>query len=170
MTQAPEYALVPLASLLPHESVDAADVAGLVREIRGRGFVREPIWVARTERVILNGHHRFAALQVLGVRRVPAWLVEYSDPAMALARWGNGPPLQKAEVIRRARAGDLYPPKTSRHQWRGPDPAPHPTPLAELQTEGPGGGPEPARRAPVDPAVPRYGKAHSPSANRSMTE
>ncbi|MCI4348336.1 MAG: ParB N-terminal domain-containing protein [Thermoplasmata archaeon] len=153
MTRPPEFQLVPVASLVPHEEVDETDVTRLAREIRARGLVREPIWVTAAERVILNGHHRYAALRSLGVRRVPTWLVDYSDPAMVLGRWGRGPPLEKAEVIRRARSGELFPPKTSRHVWRGPTPEPHPTTLAELQADGPDGdsGPDrPERLRPDD--------------------
>ncbi|MCI4353643.1 MAG: ParB N-terminal domain-containing protein [Thermoplasmata archaeon] len=151
MTRPPEFRLVPVTSLLPHEQVDEADVGRLAREIRTRGLVREPIWVTRAEGVILNGHHRYAALRTLGVRRVPAWVVDYSNPAMALGRWGKGPPLEKDDVIRRARAGALFPPKTSRHVWRGPVPEPHPTTLAELQADGPEGDSGPDRREGVRP-------------------
>ena len=140
MTAAPEFRLLPIASLHPHEQIEEADVVRLVQEIRTLGVVREPIWVASGSYVILNGHHRYAALQRLGVRRVPAWIVEYLDPSMELLRWDPGPPLQKTEVIRRAREGSLFPPKTSRHVWHGPRPDPHPTTLAELQAEGPESG------------------------------
>jgi L-serine kinase (ADP) len=136
----PEFRLLPAVSLHPHEQVDEADVDGLVLEIRRLGMVREPIWVARGGDVILNGHHRYAALQKLGVRRVPAWVIDYSDPAMELLRWNPGPALEKSEVVRRAREGSLFPPKTTRHVWHGPHPAPHPTTLAELQADGPESG------------------------------
>ncbi len=138
LSPAPSFELVPARTLLPHEQIDEADVERLASDLRKRGLLEEPIWVARRERVILNGHHRFAALQRLGARWVPAWVIDYADPEMELARWGSGPPLTKQEVIRRARAGELFPPKTSRHIWHGPTPAPHPTTLAELQAERPG--------------------------------
>lgn len=140
MTRGPTFQLLRLSTLHPHEQVDPVDVARLAGEIRDRGVVREPIWVSEAEGVILNGHHRFAALQRLGARSVPAWVVDYADPAMELARWGPGPPLDKAEIVRRARAGELYPPKTSRHIWHGPAPAPRVTTVAELQAEGPESG------------------------------
>lgn len=151
MSAAPKFRLLPVASLHPHERVDEADVEHLVSEIRSLGLVREPIWVARGDDVILNGHHRYAALRKLGVRWVPAWVIEYTDPAMELLRWSPGPPLEKAEVVRRARVGSLFPPKTSRHVWHGPPPAPHPTTLAELQAEGPESGSLSVRRERVRP-------------------
>jgi hypothetical protein len=135
MTRAPVFQLLPATALRAHEEVDDADVARLAEEIRGLGVVREPIWVS-TDGVILNGHHRVAALRKLGVDRIPVWRVDYSDPAMELSRWGDGPAIEKAEVLRRAREGPLFPPKTSRHTWHGPPPAPRPTPLDELQIDG----------------------------------
>lgn len=149
MSHAPEFRIVAAATLLPHEQIDPADVERLSHEIQRQGMVQEPIWVSR-EGVILNGHHRYAALRKLGVHSVPAWVVDYPDPAMELARWGPGLPPTKDEVIAHARAG-LYPPKTTRHVWRGPAPAPHPTTLAELQCDSPDNGswpgpPAPARR------------------------
>jgi L-serine kinase (ADP) len=137
VSEPPEFKLVPVRSLHPHEQVDEADVKRLVQEIRNLGLVREPIWVARDNGVILNGHHRYAALRKLGVRRVPAWEVDYFDPAMELLRWTPGPPLDKSDVVLRAHARSLFPPKTSRHVWHGPPPVPHPTTLAELQADGP---------------------------------
>ncbi len=146
MSTAPAFRLVPVASLHPHEQFDEGDVERLVKEIRSQGLVREPIWIAGAEGVILNGHHRYEALRRLGVRRVPAWVVDYSNSAMELNRWNPGPSLEKAEVLRRAREGVLFPPKTSRHVWRGPMPAPHPTTLAELQADGPVSGSPSVRR------------------------
>lgn len=146
---------MPVTALLPHEEVDGADVERLATEIRVQGLVREPIWVAEADGVILNGHHRYNALRKLGVRWIPTWLVDYSDPAMELGRWDAGPPLDKAELIRHAREGSLFPPKTSRHVWHGPAPAPHPTTLAELQAEEPESGSVPVRRERARPGEPR---------------
>jgi L-serine kinase (ADP) len=155
VSRAPEFRLVPVASLLPHERVDESDVDRLAAQIRVQGIVREPIWVAEADGVILNGHHRYAALRRLGVRQVPAWVVDYSDPAMELGRWNSGPPLQKTDVIQHARSGSLFPPKTTRHVWHGPTPAPHPTTLAELQAEGPESGSLSRRREGSRPGASR---------------
>jgi hypothetical protein len=151
VSRALEFRLVPVGSLHPHEQVDEADVDRLVKEIRRIGLVREPIWVAKADDVILNGHHRYAALRKLGVHRVPVWAVDYGDRAMELDRWGPGPALEKSEVVRRAREGLLFPPKTSRHVWHGPAPVPHPTTLAELQAEDPESGSLSVRRERVRP-------------------
>ena len=130
------FALVPIARLKPHERTDPAVVAELVREIRSKGVVSDPVWVARGSNVILNGHHRVAALEQLGVARVPALVVDYSTDEVELGRWSKGPPISKNQVLDRARKGELYPPKTTRHTLSVP-PERHSTPLVDLlRTEG----------------------------------
>jgi L-serine kinase (ADP) len=131
MSDAVEFVLVPLADLRPHEEVDAAKVRRLAAEIEARGVFLEPVWIARGSNVILNGHHRVAALRRLGAERVPAWSVDYGSDLVSLDRWTAGPPISKEEVVRRAAEGRLFPPRTTRHHWRIAL-ADRPTPLAEL--------------------------------------
>ena len=131
MTLDVEYRLLPVESLHVHEEVVPAKVAELIEEIQRLGVVQEPILVARDSDVILNGHHRYAALRQLGAKLVPAWVVEYDHPSVGLDRWGEGPPLSKSEVVERAHAGRPFSPKTTRHILTLP--LPHrPTPLSEL--------------------------------------
>lgn len=138
MTARARFALVPTEQLRSHEEVDPAKVEALVEEIRAEGAVSEPILVAAGSGVILNGHHRFAALQRLGARRVPVWWVAYDDARIRLARWDTGPEITKAEVVERGRRGDLFPPKTSRHTIDFELPT-RPTPLAEILGDANGG-------------------------------
>jgi hypothetical protein len=134
---APKFALVPLADL------------------RRSQVVADPIWVAAGSCVILNGHHRVAALRRLGATRAPAWVIEYDSPDIRLERWGEGPPILKAEVELRAARGQLFPPKTTRHVLVRSLGA-RTTPLAELMD-----GPRDAARRPQPRASrsPRRGAA-----------
>lgn len=154
----PTFELVPVDGLLLHEEIDGEAVGRLAEEIRRDGIVRDPIWVARGSRVILNGHHRYAALRRLGVARVPAWVFDYEDDEMVrLDRWNPGPPISKAQVVRRARAHRLFPPKTTRHRL-GLELPERPTPLSALL--GPAGEGD-ATEAPVSsgPRPVRAGRA-----------
>ncbi|HTT73578.1 MAG TPA: ParB N-terminal domain-containing protein [Thermoplasmata archaeon] len=117
------FALVPLARLKGHEQIEPAVVEALVAELTETGVLKDPIWVARGSGVILNGHHRVAALRRLKAARVPAWVIEYEAPDVRLDRWTPGPELDKAEVVRRARTGELFPPKTTRHRLDEPPPS-----------------------------------------------
>jgi hypothetical protein len=156
VTSRVRFALLRPERLRIHEQIVPERVELLVQEIRGSGRVEQPILVARGSGVVLDGHHRFEALRRLGVRKVPAWVIEYDDPIVQLGRWSDGPPLSKNEVVERARAGRPFPPKTSRHRVMIQLPA-RPVPLEKLMTAAPRR-PRPARRAratrPV-PAAPR---------------
>ncbi|MHB1932036.1 MAG: hypothetical protein ACYCPV_03500 [Thermoplasmata archaeon] len=127
----PIFELVAVERLRIHEETDPVHVAELARAIAEAGVVQEPIWVARGSAVILNGHHRYAALLQLGAERVPAWLLEYDAPEVRLDRWSPGPPITKAEVVARARAGHLFSIQTTRHTIAADLPA-RPTPLTQL--------------------------------------
>jgi len=157
MSRPAEFALVPIPVLHAHEEIDEENVAELVREIERVGVFADPIWVARDSWVILNGHHRVEALRRLGADRAPAWLLDYESDAVSLEPWRPGLPITKAEVVRRALGGHLFPPKTTRHRVRQDLPA-RSTPLSELRRAARGRGYAGARGA---PAVPEGGAPRS---------
>lgn len=144
MSAHPRFALVPLAELRAHERIDERDLPALVEEIRSHGELRYPIWVAAGSHVILNGHHRVAALRRLGAVRAPVWLFDYHGPTIHVDRWSPGPPISKEEIERRGLEGDLFPPKTTKHQI-AVDLEERPTSLAELMVAAPVGAPAHAR-------------------------
>ncbi len=127
----PTFELVPLARLRGHEEHEPEKVDALVAELRRTGMFVDPIWVARDSWVILNGHHRVEALRRLGLKRIPAWVFDYRGDHVDLERWSPGPPIAKAEVEQRARRGEPFPPKTTRHRLRIELP-PRSVPLADL--------------------------------------
>lgn len=131
MTHPPEFRFLPLEQLRGHEEVDEAAVRELVRALRSDRVFAEPIWVARGSFAVLNGHHRVEALRRLGARRIPAWVIDYESELVRLEPWRPGTAVAKSEVVRRARSGELYPPKTTRHRLMIELPA-RPVPLAEL--------------------------------------
>jgi hypothetical protein len=131
VTHAPSFELVPIERLKVHEEIQPEDVARLVADLRQVGLVRDPIWVTRGSYVVLNGHHRLAALRALGARKVPAWVMDYESEAIALDRWTPGPALTKREVEERAVSGAPFPPKTTKHIVSHTLPE-RPTPLGEL--------------------------------------
>jgi L-serine kinase (ADP) len=157
--EGPVFRLLRLSELKDHEQVDPKKVDELVENLRRTQVVADPIWVAAGSGVILNGHHRVAALRLLGAERAPAWVIDYASPEVRLERWTAGPPIPKAEVVRRAGAHELFPPKTTRHIVV-PALASRSTPLSELMRSDsePGAGAQPrASRSP------RRGAARSES-------
>ena len=77
------FELVAVEKLRGHEQLRPDLLESLTNEIRADGALLKPILVAETHYVILDGHHRYAALKALGCRRVPAFLVDYMFSSMA---------------------------------------------------------------------------------------
>jgi ParB-like chromosome segregation protein Spo0J len=130
----PRYHLLAVDRLTPHEEVDLDDVKQLVQRIREDGEVREPVLVDRSTEVILDGHHRFHALQRLGCRLIPCFLVDYLEPTIVVERWGTRELMGKHELLQQALAGERYPIKTSQHRTLFPLPE-RPTSIAELRRD-----------------------------------
>ncbi len=149
MTPNPTFELVPLDRLRPHEAIDETAVQAIIADLHIRRVFREPIWIARDSNVILNGHHRWAAMRAIGARRIPAWVFDYlGDDTIHLDRWTPGEPISKSEVVEAGETGRLFPPKTTRHRLATELP-PHDVPLAELL-----GG------SPIHPERPSPSRAH----------
>ena len=69
--------LVRLDDLVPHEGTEHLRVKRLVRSIQGLGAVLKPVIIDSRTKLIIDGHHRVAALKVLGAKYVPAIVVDY---------------------------------------------------------------------------------------------
>lgn len=132
MSSNPSFELIPVDQLRPHEAIDPAGVDAIIADLHHRRVFREPIWVARGSNVILNGHHRWAAMRAIGARRIPAWVFDYvGDDTIHLDRWTPGEPISKHEVVAAGRTGRLFPQKTTRHRLATELPS-RTIPLAEL--------------------------------------
>ncbi len=128
------FELVPLERLRPHEEIVPSVLDEVLSDLKREGGLREPILVAREGYVVLNGHHRLAALSRMGARRIPAWVIDYLSDAVDLERWPDSPypgKVTKEEVLAHARASKLLPPKTTRHTLRLALPAKM-TPIGDL--------------------------------------
>jgi hypothetical protein len=127
------FAILDIARLKAHERTEEALVRRTAEEIRRDGVLRIPILVEDAHFVILDGHHRYEALRVLGCRRVPVYLVDYDDPRVAVTTWPEAEldHITKATVVEHGVRGQLFPPKTSRHRVEA-DLAEVPVPLDEL--------------------------------------
>lgn len=149
-----EVVWVDAERLRDHEEVEPERVEQLVRALRERKRVK-PVLVEKEHKVVLDGHHRKAALEHLGFREVPCVLVPYERVGLDRRR---ALPVSKEEVIRRALLGKKYPPKTTRHlyPWEAlpevPLPRSLPSPPPPPRVAGTGSG-EPAGGRPraVDP-------------------
>ncbi len=64
------------------------------------------------EGVLLDGHHRFAALKKLGIRKIPVAMFDYND-----SRLTTGSENTKQEVMLAAMSKQPLPPKTTKHTF-----------------------------------------------------
>ncbi len=146
------FGLVELSALSIHEAVVPERLERLIREILADGELRHPILVDRRSLVVLDGHHRLTALTNLGYSLVPAYLVDYEDPAISVTTRRPEIPITKASVVEMGLSESVYPPRTSRHMLPAPPP-PRPVKLDLLRrladgqvASGPSG--QPPGRAP----------------------
>ncbi len=121
--------------LNPHEKIDPFRAFLLLAKIAMDGKFIVPILIDVRSNTILDGHHRHWAAKVLGLKRIPCWPVDYLRDGSVLvsprrARISVG----KEEIIKRALEGNVYPYKTTRHNYIVPQARPFT--LSELREKG----------------------------------
>lgn len=110
-----EIDFVNLDVLREHEQIDSTHLSYLFEAIKKNNYV-EPILVDEESMVILDGHHRFHIFRELGIKEIPVLFVDYNDPSIKVASRRPSIYVTKKEVIQRGLNGNLYPPKTSKHE------------------------------------------------------
>jgi len=108
-------ALAAASSLRPHEETDKARQAEILREILRHGGVH-PLVVSE-DFVVLDGHHRLACLKLLGVEKIPVFVVDYFGNGISVSPRRGAILVSKELVVKRAKSGRLFPHKTTRHSF-----------------------------------------------------
>ncbi|HET6405972.1 MAG TPA: transcriptional regulator [Candidatus Thermoplasmatota archaeon] len=112
------HVLVPLKWLKAHEQYVASRVEQLQHHFLHRDAIDYAIVADERTGTVIDGHHRLEALRRIGTTWAPAFLVDYRDPRISVHTWREGEKApEKEEVVARAAAGDLFPPKTTRHDF-----------------------------------------------------
>jgi len=106
---------VEIDLLRGHEKTQSDHLDKLSHEIRMDGFLRRPIVVDLRTKVILDGHHRVAALRSLGCSKTPVYFVDYSSPLIEVRPWREGERVTKETVLNAGLRGPKLPPKTTKH-------------------------------------------------------
>jgi L-serine kinase (ADP) len=75
------------SDLKPHEETVPDDLQRLVDALKDNPVLRHPIIADQRTGVILDGTHRFAAIQQLKCKFIPSALVDYQDPKITVERW-----------------------------------------------------------------------------------
>ena len=110
--------LVPVSWLKPHEEIKQRNRDKLLEMTkRWKGYTK-PLLVDSVTGSILDGHHRHSIAVILGLKRVPAIVIDYlNNDEITVSVWpGSGlESLSKGQVIEMSLSENLYPPKTSKH-------------------------------------------------------
>ncbi|MFQ5978274.1 MAG: ParB N-terminal domain-containing protein [Candidatus Heimdallarchaeota archaeon] len=78
---------VALSELKPHEALNEEELKGFIESVTRSGVFWLPLLITKKEKIILDGHHRWAGLRKLGARRAPGILIDYEDPEINLGIW-----------------------------------------------------------------------------------
>ena len=105
---------ISLEDLKPHEQVLLERETGLRKYIEtfDRYFVLPSLIVCKNTLTILDGHHRWYALEKFGISKIPVTFVDYESDRILPNRIGN---LSKKEILEASSTGKLLPPKSSEH-------------------------------------------------------
>ena len=113
----PVLSFIPIEGLLPHENIDLFHVRELSNELKRDLVQKTPIIVDINTNVIIDGHHRTAALALLNVKCVGAICLDYlNDSLIQLDFWKPNIKLSKTEVLRAGLQKALLDVKTTKHK------------------------------------------------------
>ena len=104
-----------MSLLKPHEKIRQGHLEKLMDQIKKDGCVKNPIIVDKNTMIILDGHHRFNSLKIMGIKLIPVCLIDYRDEAVTVGAWRKGEKVTKDEVVAAGLSGKLLNPKTSHH-------------------------------------------------------
>jgi hypothetical protein len=79
--------ILDINSITPHEETRPDILSELSWCITRQGYFSQPVMVDRNSFVVLDGMHRVSALKNLHCLRIPACLINYSDPSIDLGAW-----------------------------------------------------------------------------------
>ncbi|MBB4240518.1 MULTISPECIES: ParB N-terminal domain-containing protein [Rhizobium] len=99
--------------LIPTEETDAGRVDEVHGLISTAGSWTVPITVEKDALFVMDGHHRLEVALRLGLRAVPAVLLDYRS--VRVEAWRAGETITPADIYDIARSRRKFPIKTTRH-------------------------------------------------------
>lgn len=111
----PNIKIISIKKLRAHEKIDESNLKKVKKSILKINRLNNPVVVDKTNLIVLDGHHRIRALNDLGFKKIPVFLVDYMDKKIRVTSRRKNFAVNKKEIIKRALSGRLYPHKTSKH-------------------------------------------------------
>jgi ParB-like chromosome segregation protein Spo0J len=112
-----KYILVDINRLRTHERTSKRRVNQVQKKIKDLSMVKNPVVADRKTLIVLDGHHRLAALKRLGAKKIPVLVVNYlsKNVRVYLRRKNLLVAIIKQAVINMALDNKNFPEKTTRH-------------------------------------------------------
>lgn len=109
--------LVDISKLKSHERINRNHLKRIIREFQTSRVIKNPVVIDRKTFVVLDGHHRVAALKILGCQKIPVMFVNYQSNKVRvyLRRKNLLQEIIKETVVSRAFKKNYFPIKTTRH-------------------------------------------------------
>ena len=105
--------------LRPTEQINEGRMRSLAKQIEHNGLWTKPILIEASSMAIMDGHHRFHASKLLGLKRLPCLVLSYDDPNLSVVSWAGGAPFDPARILEAANSGVLLGFKTTKHSFCG---------------------------------------------------
>jgi hypothetical protein len=107
--------LILISKLKPHEEIIPENLKKIKNEIYEKGYLANPVIIDQKNLIILDGHHRVKALELLGYKKVPAYMVDYYAKGLKVFPRRSEISISKNIVIAKALTGEVFPHKTTKH-------------------------------------------------------
>jgi hypothetical protein len=109
----PQIEIISSEILVPSEDIDLDRVRWVAKKILSDDAWLVPIDIEETSCVVMDGHHRLYAAELLSISRVPVMRWSYSD--VTATGWDNAEPLDPDRIIACALSRRILPAKSIRH-------------------------------------------------------
>jgi hypothetical protein len=120
--------LVPVATLKSYESPDLLGVEKVMQSIAHTGVLLDPIVIDQERGLLIDGHHRCAALERLGLDHVAAFTTDYFSGSVEVRGWVRASDVPISEMRSALSQGNL-----ESGEWRVVAVADHDRPVGERQ-------------------------------------